>query len=310
MDPDALLPPAGPPAVSFHPAVRSIYASRLGSDEEAERFLAANGAFPEPTALRNLAEAADRVLLSVERGDRIAVFGHDDADGITSCAILVEALERLDADVDPYIPARATEGHGLYPDLIRRFQLRGARLIVTTDGCSSNVAEAELARSLRVDVLVTDHHEIAEGRPAVEGLVNPKAEPASPLTDLTGAGVAALLALEVLRRARPDDTLGTDRFFRRLLDLVALGTIADWACLDSVNREWVVQGLSRVARGDRPAISIMRRALGIGPDGVFRVGRHRGSPPPSRRFPPTMASHPDCAPCWAGPPGPATWTIW
>jgi single-stranded-DNA-specific exonuclease len=271
MDSDSLRPPADPSALSFHPAVRAIYAHRCGSDSAADRFLAADGAFPEPTALRNLAEAADRLLLAVERGERIAIFGHDDADGITSCAILVEALEKLEAEVDPYIPARGTEGHGLYADLIRRFHRRGARLLVTTDGCSTNVAEAELARSLRLDVLVTDHHEIAEGRPTVEGLVNPKAEPASPLTDLTGAGVAALLGLEVLRRARPDDPDGVERFFRGRLDLVALGTIADWGDLGANNREWVVQGLSRVARGDRPAISILRRALGIGPDGVFRV---------------------------------------
>lgn len=271
MDPDALLPPADPPEVSFHPVVRTVYAGRCGSDTSAERFLAADGGFPEPTELRNLAEAADRLLLAVERGERIAVFGHDDADGITSCAVLVEALETLDADVDPYIPARAVEGHGLYPDLVRRFHVRGAKILVTTDGCSTNVAEADLAQSLRMDVLVTDHHEIAEGRSAVEGLVNPKAEPDSRLTDLTGAGVAALLAREVLRRAHPNDPQDVERVFRGLLDLVALGTIADWGDVGSVNREWVVQGLSRVARGDRPCLSIMRRALGIGPDGVFRV---------------------------------------
>jgi single-stranded-DNA-specific exonuclease len=271
MDPDSVLPPADPPAVDFHPVVQAVYAGRCGSDAAAERFLAANGAFPRPTDLRNLAEAADRLLLAVERGERIAVFGHDDADGITSCAILVEALETLDADVDPYIPARAVEGHGLYPDLIRRFHVRGAKVLVTTDGCSTNVAEAELAQSLRMDVLVTDHHEIADGRATVDGLVNPKAEPDSRLTDLTGAGVAALLAREVLRRARPNDPAHGERVFRGLLDLVALGTVADWADLGSANREWVVQGLSRVARGDRPSLSIMRRALGIGPDGVFRV---------------------------------------
>ncbi|MCA9750754.1 MAG: hypothetical protein KC591_01070, partial [Gemmatimonadetes bacterium] len=264
--------PSAPPA-TFHPVVRDIYVRRLGSADAADRFLHASDPYPEPSALANLEAAADRILAAVARNERIAVFGHDDPDGITSCAILVETLERLDADVDPYIPARATEGHGLYPDLIRRFQHRGARLLVTTDGCSSNVEEVELARSLRLDVIVTDHHEVAAGRAAVPGLVNPKAEKDSPLTDLTGAGVAALLARQILRRAWPGDTDGADKFCCRHLDLVALGSICDWADLGRNNRSWVVEGLSRVARGDRPALSILRRALEIGPDAVFRVGK-------------------------------------
>lgn len=258
----------------FHPLLLEVYERRLGSASAAQSFLRAPREFPEPTDLANLDAAVDRILVAVDRGERITIFGHDDPDGITSCAVLVQTLESLEADVDSYIPARDTEGHGLYPDLIRRFHQRGTSLLVTTDGCSANVAEVTLAGTLAMDVIVTDHHEIAEGRPGVAGLVNPKAEdPVSPLADLTGAGVAALVARAILRRRRPPRD--AERFFCQLLDLVALGTIADWADVGHHNRNWVVYGLSSIARGDRPSLAIMRRALEIGPDGVFRVRKAR-----------------------------------
>ena len=139
-----------------------------------------------------------------------------------------------------YIPNRDVEGHGLYEELVRRFRARGATLLVTTDGCSSNRAEAQLAASLGLDVLVTDHHEIASGRQPVPRLVNPKADPATATRwgDLTGAGVAGLVMRELLRRRAGDEA---DNKFCRLLDLVALGTVADYADLGRNNRVLVVE---------------------------------------------------------------------
>ena len=256
--------------VGFHAAVRRVYAARTGSEEAADRFLAARFEdLPEPSILRGLGEAADRLERAVDQGGKIGVFGHDDPDGITSAAILVEALESVGASVDPYIPDREIEGHGLYPELVRRFRARGCGLLVTTDGCSTNRAEEDVALSLGMDVLVTDHHEIAAGRDTVRQLVNPKADPATAEAhgDLTGAGVAALLARELLRRRLGSDG---DNKFCRLLDLVALGTIADWGDLARTNRGMVVQGLTAVGRGDRPSVELARRALEIGPDAVLR----------------------------------------
>jgi single-stranded-DNA-specific exonuclease len=160
----------------------------------------------------------------------------------------------------------------LYPELVRRFRARGATLLLTTDGCSSNRAEAELARSFGLDVLVTDHHEVATGREPVAGLVNPKADPAmaSRWGDLTGAGVAALVMRSLLGRRAGSDA---DNRFCRLLDLVALGTVADYADLSRNNRVLVVEGLSEVARGRRPALDLARRVLGIGPEAVLRVDK-------------------------------------
>jgi single-stranded-DNA-specific exonuclease len=305
---DTVLPLRGPDLREFHPAIRSIYERRLGSAAAAEAFLLAAGTtVPLPCDLAGVDDACDRIERALDTRERIMVFGHDDPDGITSAAIVIETLERLGGRVEGYIPNRAVEGHGLYPDLVRHFAERGAKLIVTTDGCTMNRAEADLAGTLGMDVLVTDHHEAAGDRPTVARLVNPKVRPGrTDCTDLTGAGVAALVMRELLHR-RPDpdltvepddsDDLGTDvepaavvepedegdapaaavpsectdqRFFR-LLDLVALGTIADVGDLGRNNRAMVVRGLTAVARGDRPAISLARRALEIGPPAVLRL---------------------------------------
>lgn len=319
MERDTILPSSGPDLREFHPAIRSIYERRLGSTEAAEAFLqAADTTAPLPCDIAGVGEACDRIEQALDARERIIVFGHDDPDGITSAAIVLETLERLGGRAEGYIPNRAVEGHGLYPELVRRFAGHGAKLVITTDGCTMNHAEVLLAAELGMDVLVTDHHEAAGGRPVVPHLVNPKVRRGrTDCTDLTGAGVAALVMRELLHRrpetalAAPDDSDDTDdsddadvgpaalvtpatadgdedpaaddacamsvppeckdqRFFR-LLDLVALGTIADVGDLGRNNRAMVVRGLTAVARGDRPAISLARRALEIGPPAVLRL---------------------------------------
>lgn len=315
MERDTILPSSGPELREFHPAIRSIYERRLGSPEAAEAFLlAAETTAPLPCDIAGVDEACDRIEQALDGRERIVVFGHDDPDGITSAAIVLETLERLGGRAEGYIPNRAVEGHGLYPELIRRFAEHGAKLVVTTDGCTMNHAEVRLAAELGMDVLVTDHHEAAGDRPVVPHLVNPKVRLGrTDCTDLTGAGVAALVMRELLHRrpdpamVAPDDSDDRDdadvepaalvtpaddgdddaadddvcrasvppeckdqRFFR-LLDLVALGTIADVGDLGRNNRAMVVRGLTAVARGDRPAIALARRALEIGPPAVLRL---------------------------------------
>ncbi len=280
MERDSVLRP--PKAREFHPVIRRIYAERLGSPEDADAFLAAaSGKAALPCHLVGLEEAVDRIEAALDGRERIAVFGHDDPDGITSAAIVIETLEDLGGVVESYIPNRVTEGHGLYPDLIRRFADHGVKLLITTDGCTTNREEADLAAELGMDVVVTDHHEVADGRSTVKCLVNPKARPGeTDCTDLTGAGVAAL-AMRLLLHRRPADAgekasgafEGADNRFFRLLDLVALGTIADYGDLGRNNRAMVVRGLTAVAQGDRPAIALVRRALEIGPPAVLRTDK-------------------------------------
>ncbi|NNE42709.1 MAG: hypothetical protein HKN12_00745, partial [Gemmatimonadetes bacterium] len=152
------------------------------------------------------------------------------------------------------------EGHGLYPELIERLAGRGVRLLLTTDGCTANAAEVAQAESLGMDVYVTDHHVLAEGRTAVPNLVNPMVDPttAERYGDLTGAGVAAWLARELLERG------GMPEPYDALFDLVALGTIADYGDVGRNNRPLLVPGLQACARGDRAAVDIAMRRLEIG----------------------------------------------
>jgi len=306
---ETVLPLGGADLREFHPVIRDIYRGRLGSEDAAVAFLsAAERTSPLPCDVAGVSEAVDRIEQALDRRESIAVFGHDDPDGITSAAIVIETLETLGGHVFGYIPNRTVEGHGLYAELVHRFARQGVQLLVTTDGCTMNRAEADLASELGIDVIVTDHHEASEGRPVVELLVNPKVRPGrTDCTDLTGAGVAALVMRELLHRrpappgpsADPDveardaeavpgdatvaEPVGggdckelllpecADERFFRLLDLVALGTIADYGDLGRNNRAMVVRGLTAVARGDRPAVGLARRALEIGPPAVLRV---------------------------------------
>lgn len=253
--------------MTWHPVVLAIYERRLGSRHAAETFLA-GGELPAPRSLPRLAELTTRLERALRTGERIGVFGHDDPDGITSAAVLTATLEHLGGIVDTYIPDRNVEGHGLYPDLVRGFRDRGATLLVTTDGCSGSHAEVELAASIGLDVWVTDHHEIAEGRPVPTRLVNPKADPSTSrrLGDLTGAGVAALVARDLSMRFGQEDARAASGF-----DLVALGTIADYGDLGGANRRFVVDGLASVARGERRAIAEVRRALELSDEDLLRT---------------------------------------
>jgi single-stranded-DNA-specific exonuclease len=244
-----------------HPVILDVYAARLGDRNRAVAFLKAPlSSIPDPSELPGMGPAADRVEAAIAAKEHVGVFGHDDADGITSAAVMMETLRSLGARVSTYIPDREQEGHGLYPELIHHFIDLGVTLLVTTDGGSSNHAEAELAELLGMDVLVTDHHEVAEGRATPTRVLNPKTDPATAEShgDLTGAGVAALLARELLARAGR-----SEQEFLRLLDLVALGTVGDYGDVGRSNRTLTVQGLQRVGRGDRPAVDAVRCELGL-----------------------------------------------
>ena len=250
--------------MTWHTLVLDVYERRLGSRRAAQSFLA-GGAPPDPGDLPQLEAATKRIERALRDGETIAIFGHDDADGITSAAVLTEALEQLGGRVVPYVPDRNVEGHGLYPDLVRRFRDSGATLLVTTDGCSGNAEEVALAASIGLDVWVTDHHEITDVGRAPSRLVNPKADPETSRLrgDLTGAGVAALLAQDLLERAGHSKSS-----WHRLWDLVALGTIADYGDLARSNRTFVTHGLAAIERWERTALREVASALGIGGERV------------------------------------------
>jgi single-stranded-DNA-specific exonuclease len=212
------------------------------------------GFMPDPSLFRDMDKAAERLADAVESGEKVTVFGDYDVDGATSAALLVRLLRDLGCEPGAYIPDRLMEGYGPSGEALVRLAREGAGLIVTVD-CGAQAFEAlAMAREAGVDVIVVDHHKCASALPAALALVNPNRldeEPeAAAHGHLAAVGVCFLLGAAALRVLR-----GRGFFDRReeprlidLLDLVALGTVADVAQLRGLNRAFVTQGLKVMAQ--------------------------------------------------------------
>ncbi len=211
--------------------------------------------------LPGLTQAVDRVRQAITRRERIVVFGDYDADGITSCAVLLLALRSLGADVSSYIPHREDAGRGPNEAAIRELRDRGADLLITTDNGTTNASEVGLAVALGMEVIVTDHHAPQGALAPAHVIVNPHLAVAPiPDADLAGVGVAFRLA-EALLAATADG----DERAESLLDLVALGTIADIAPLTAVNWALVRAGLRRLNAQPRPGLRALLARIGLTP---------------------------------------------
>lgn len=208
---------------------------------------------PDPSIFRDMDRAADRLADAVQAGEQIAVFGDYDVDGATSAALMILLLRDLGLEARPYIPDRLVEGYGPSGPALVRLKDEGASLIITVD-CGAQAFEAlDMARAAGVDVVVVDHHKCASALPHALALVNPnrldETEGAAH-GHLAAVGVAFLLGAALIRTLRTRGFF-TDRAEPKLLDLldlVALGTVADVASLKGLNRAFVAQGLKVMAK--------------------------------------------------------------
>ncbi len=233
---------------------------RRGLDEpqRARAFLRADEQHP-PTAFRGIDIAIETILAHVRRGTRVTVHGDYDVDGVASTAVLVRLLRALGAVVDWYLPDRALDGYGLNPATVQRLHARGTQLLVTVDCAITAVAEVELARSLGMDVVVTDHHAPrADGALPDAPLVHP-AVCGYPCPELCATAVAYKLAQAVWEAAGTPSTGGTGAGGNSYrpeddLDIVALATIADVVPLLGENRALVSSGLRALAGTARPGL--------------------------------------------------------
>jgi single-stranded-DNA-specific exonuclease len=209
---------------------------------------------PDPSLFRDMDKAGERLADAVIARESVTVFGDYDVDGATSAALLIRLLRALGCQPGYYIPDRLMEGYGPSGEALVRIGEGGTRLIVTVD-CGAQAFEAlEMARSAGVDVIVVDHHKCASALPTAFALVNPnrldEGEEAARHGHLAAVGVAFLLGAAVLRALRTRGYFA-DRAEPRLLDLldlVALGTVADVAALRGLNRAFVSQGLKVMAQ--------------------------------------------------------------
>ena len=234
---------------------------------------------PNPSVLCDMDKAAAIIADSVLNGDKIAIYGDYDVDGITSTAVFVKYLRSLGVDVMWHLPTREGEGYGLNIGAIDEIAQHGAKLIITVDCGISGVAEVAHAKSLGLRIVVTDHHSPDEVLPAADAVVNPKrADDVSGLSYLAGVGVA-FLTIVALRRELKSRDLSPDMAQKiadanpmNFLDLVALGTICDTMPLIGLNRAFVATGLKVLDLRNNLGLRTLMDVAGIKKSSVYAAG--------------------------------------
>lgn len=245
--------------------IRQILLARGVAEADLQRHLlpTLRDFLPDPSEFNDMDAAADRIAQAVLGHERITIYGDYDVDGATSSALLIRLLRELGVDADYYIPDRLLEGYGPSGEALVRLAEAGSSLIVTVD-CGAMAHEAlAMAQDAGVDVIVVDHHKCAPELPRATALVNPNRLDENDLAaahgHLAAVGVAFLLAIALVRTLRTrgyfEDRKEPDLF--ALLDLVALGTVADVAALHGLNRAFVAQGLKVMSRRANTGMSAL-----------------------------------------------------
>ncbi len=254
------------------PLVAQILINRgICTREEVGAFLCRGVDYDNPFRLEGMNQAVTRLRQALQGREAIAVYGDYDVDGVAATALLVPLLRFLGAEAVPYIPNRAEEGYGLNTGALAQLAGEGIRLVVTVDCGVRSLSEVEYARKLGMDVIITDHHAIGSQLPAATAVIDPKREgDPYPFKKFAGVGLAFKLAQALLRVERCVPTLTTEDLpeEEEMLDLVALGTIADLAPLVGENRALVSRGLERMNRAPRIGIEALLREAGVQPGEV------------------------------------------
>jgi single-stranded-DNA-specific exonuclease len=246
-------------AAGVPPVVAQLLVSRgICGPQQVRDFLDARlSSLREPEELPGLPAAAERIMAAVNERRRIVVYGDYDVDGMSATAIVYLCLKMLAAEVSYYVPNRMDEGYGLNRQALEGLRQRGAELVVTVDCGIASLAEADAARQLGLELVITDHHQFGPRLPAADAIVHP-ALPGSayPFAGLCGAGVAFKLAWALCQRASQAKKVGPRMrdFLMQAIGLVALGTVADVVPLVDENRVLVRHGLASLHQ--RPGLGI------------------------------------------------------
>jgi single-stranded-DNA-specific exonuclease len=256
---------------SIHPVLaQTFYRRGYTEANQALEFLSPYRRDDNPFRLKGMDDAVYRIRMAIRDRQPIAVYGDFDADGVTSTVLLVQVLERLGANVHPYIPDRVDEGYGLNTPALKHLADQGIKLVITVDCGIRSVKEVEDANRFDLDIIISDHHSIGPVIPSAVAVINPKQPDCSyPEKMLAGVGLAYKLTqalyMEAQRRGykkggewRPEDWL----------DLVAVGTVADIAPLVGENRMLVQEGLRRLNQPDRPGLKALYGVAGVKLGGV------------------------------------------
>ncbi|RJO65497.1 MAG: single-stranded-DNA-specific exonuclease RecJ [Myxococcales bacterium] len=252
------------------PVARILVRRGLSDPEIVREHLSGSlSAMPDPFGLTGVAEAVRRIALAIERGEKIVAWGDYDVDGITSLSLLVRFFAQIPYPIEAQIPRRLEDGYGLGRRAVQELAARGAKLIVTVDNGIASVEEIELARSLGMDAIVVDHHMPENRLPEAAAIINPR-QPACPFPhkDLAAVGLTFLLIAALRRHLAERKLLAREALpnLKELLDIVALGTIADLVPLFGLNRLFVRHGLPLLSRSTRPGVLALKEAARLDPD--------------------------------------------
>jgi len=251
--------------------VQVLYNRGVTHPEEVKRFLDPGPPLRNPLdapKLQGLDKAVTRLRQAIQQREPIAVYGDYDVDGVTATALLTQTLIALGGDARPYIPDRVDEGYGLNRDALKKLKDMGVRVVVTVDCGIRSPVEVAFGNELGLDLIVTDHHSVSSSVPPALACINPKQSNCPyPFKELAGVGLAFKLAQALLmieQRTGPPASLRAED----LLDLVALGTVADLAPLVGENRVLVTRGLARLNAAPRPGLAALMQAATVKPGAV------------------------------------------
>ena len=246
----------------YTPLTAMILSARgMENPQDASRYLGCDTPLCDPFLMTDMALAAGRVGLAMTRGEKIAVFGDYDVDGITATCLLTDFLRSHGANCISYIPGRLEEGYGLNPIAIHQLHSEGVKLIVTVDCGITAVDEAALCASLGIDLVITDHHECKDVLPQAVAVVDPhRPGDGYPHKTLSGVGVAFKLASALCGSQQ--------EVLDHYADMVCLGTVADVMPLQGENRVFVTQGLAAMQNCPRVGLAALMKESGCTQDAV------------------------------------------
>lgn len=219
------------------------------------------GSLHDPFLMADMAKGVNRMAEAIHRGECVAVFGDYDADGMTSTSVMMRGLQHAGANCLYYVPHRVDEGYGLNLPALEMLAARGVKLVITVDNGISGVEQVRRAAELGLEVIITDHHQPGDELPPALAVINPSRRDCTyPCKHLTGVGVAFKFIHALLKTlGRPSDE--SIAFLRSLLDLVAIGTVADFAPLVGENRVLVSHGLAQIAKSENVGLVALRTHL-------------------------------------------------
>ena len=246
----------------YTPLTAMVLSARgIENERQAHAYLGCDAPLCDPFLMKDMAKAVERVSRAIRSGEKIAVFGDYDVDGITATCLLTHFLRRQGADVVSYIPGRLEEGYGLNPIAIRQLSAEGVNLIITVDCGITALEEAQLCASLGIGLVITDHHECKDVLPDAAAVVDPhRPDCHYPHRNLSGVGVAFKLAAALCG--------DQERVLADYADMVCLGTVADVMMLQGENRVFVERGLQSLKNTQRPGIAALMAEAGCTPDNV------------------------------------------